>query len=190
MMKDPSAHGGGSPEAPEDEPPIAQEEDAGETEDNEGFELASEEAGGARTVWLSFGWGFSLSFVSIYGFHLLSHCMQPEGLWQRAHFPAFKHTAQLLSPTAGVILGLPSLLPPIIRRKKGKRKTLPNNPKNQPDHPGPPTPPFLPGRARPPPRPYLLERPGSQPHEPRPRETAQPPSSSAPGVGGTVTSIP
>ena len=38
----------------------------------------------------------------------------------------------------------------VIPRNKGKRKTLPNNPKDQLDHPGPPTPPFLPGRARPP----------------------------------------
>ena len=62
-MKDRSAHGGGSPEAPEDESPIAQEEDAGKAEDKEGFESASEEAGGARTVWFGLGLGFSPSFV-------------------------------------------------------------------------------------------------------------------------------
>ena len=50
-MKYRSARGGGSPEAPENESPVAQEEDAGETEDKEEFESASEEAGGARTVW-------------------------------------------------------------------------------------------------------------------------------------------
>ena len=49
-MKGRSAHGGGSPEAPKNESPIAQEEDAGEVEDKEGFESASEEPGGARTV--------------------------------------------------------------------------------------------------------------------------------------------
>ena len=49
-MKDRSAHGGGGPEAPKNESPIAQEEDAGEVEDKEGFESASEEPGGARTV--------------------------------------------------------------------------------------------------------------------------------------------
>ena len=59
-MKDRSAHGGGSPEAPEDESPIAQEEDAGETEDKEGFESASGEAWEAQT---GLGLGFSLSFV-------------------------------------------------------------------------------------------------------------------------------
>ena len=47
-MKGRSAHGGGSPEAPKNESPIAQEEDAGE--DKEGFESASEEPEGARTV--------------------------------------------------------------------------------------------------------------------------------------------
>ena len=50
-MKDRSAHGGGNPEAPKDESPITQEEGAGEAEDKEVFESASEEAGGARTVW-------------------------------------------------------------------------------------------------------------------------------------------
>ena len=49
-MKDRSARGGGSPEAPRDESPIAEEEDAGEVEDKEGFESALGEAGGARTV--------------------------------------------------------------------------------------------------------------------------------------------
>ena len=48
-MKGRSAHGGGSPEAPKNESPIAQEEDAGEVEDKEGFESASGEPGGART---------------------------------------------------------------------------------------------------------------------------------------------
>ena len=62
-MKDRSAHGEGSTEAPEDESPIAQEDDASETEDNGGFDSASEEAGGARTVCFGLGWGFSLSFV-------------------------------------------------------------------------------------------------------------------------------
>ena len=38
------------PRGSQDESPIAQEEDAGEVEDKEGFESASEEAGGARTV--------------------------------------------------------------------------------------------------------------------------------------------
>ena len=66
-MKDRSAHGGGSPEAPKDESPIAQEEDAGEPEDKERFESASEEGGEARTVWFGLGWGFSLSFVCVYG---------------------------------------------------------------------------------------------------------------------------
>ena len=52
-----SAHGGGSPEAPEDESPIAQEEDAGETEDKRGFESASGEAWGDSNslVWLGLG---------------------------------------------------------------------------------------------------------------------------------------
>ena len=50
MLKDCSAHGGGSPEAPRDESTIAQEEDAGEVEYGGGFESASGEAGGARTV--------------------------------------------------------------------------------------------------------------------------------------------
>ena len=62
-MKDRSAHGGGSPEAPENESPIAEEEDVGEAEDKEGFESASEEAGGAQTVWFGLIRGFSLSFV-------------------------------------------------------------------------------------------------------------------------------
>ena len=62
-MKDRSAHGRGRPEAPEDESPIAQEEDSGETEDKGGLEPASDEAGRARTVWFGLGWGFSLSFV-------------------------------------------------------------------------------------------------------------------------------
>ena len=49
-MKDRSAHGGGSPGAPRDESPTAQEGDAGEVEGKGGFESASEGAGGARTV--------------------------------------------------------------------------------------------------------------------------------------------
>ena len=49
-MKDRSAHGGGSPEAPKNESPIALEEDAGEMGDKEGFESASGEPAGARTV--------------------------------------------------------------------------------------------------------------------------------------------
>ena len=54
-MKDRSAHGGGSPEAPKNESPITQEEDAGEAEDKEGFESASEEPGGLEQsdlVWV------------------------------------------------------------------------------------------------------------------------------------------
>ena len=38
------------PQGSQDESPIAQEEDAGEVKDKEGFESAPEEAGGARTV--------------------------------------------------------------------------------------------------------------------------------------------
>ena len=49
-MKDRSAHGGGSPEGSQDKSPIAQGEDAGEAEDKEGFESASEEAGRARKI--------------------------------------------------------------------------------------------------------------------------------------------
>ena len=49
-MKGRSAHGGGGPGAPGDGHPVAWEGDAGEVEDKEGFESASEEAGGARTV--------------------------------------------------------------------------------------------------------------------------------------------
>ena len=49
-MEDRSAHSGGGPKAPRNEPPITQEEGMGEVENKEGFESASEEAGGARTV--------------------------------------------------------------------------------------------------------------------------------------------
>ena len=62
-MKDHSAHGGGGPEAPRDESPIAQEEDPGVAEDKEGLSRPRRRPGGARTVWFGLGWGFSLSFV-------------------------------------------------------------------------------------------------------------------------------
>ena len=56
-MKDHGVHDGGSPGAPVDESLVAQEEDAGETEDKEGFESALEGPGGTRTVWFGWGWG-------------------------------------------------------------------------------------------------------------------------------------
>ena len=65
-MKDRSAHGGGSPEAPEDESPIAQEEDVGETEDKGGFESALEGPGGLEQSGL--GWvGAGLGFFFFFG---------------------------------------------------------------------------------------------------------------------------
>ena len=54
-MKDRSAHGGRSPEAPKDEFPIAQEEDAGEAEDKESLSRPRRRPGGAEQsglVWV------------------------------------------------------------------------------------------------------------------------------------------
>ena len=63
-MKDRSAHSGGGATALRDEFPIAQEEGAGDVEDKEGFELASEEAGGTSNslIWFGLGWGFLFFF--------------------------------------------------------------------------------------------------------------------------------
>ena len=69
-MKDRSAHGGGSPKAPKNESPITQEEDAGEAEDKEGFESASEEPGGLEQsdlIWVG-GFCFFLLFCAVWQF--------------------------------------------------------------------------------------------------------------------------
>ena len=67
-MKDRSAHDEGSTEVPKDESPIAQEEDAGETENKWGFDSASEEAGGgleqSGLVWV---WVFLFLFSGGFG---------------------------------------------------------------------------------------------------------------------------
>ena len=64
-MKDRSAHGGRSPEAPKDEFPIAQEEDAGEAEDKEGLSRPRRRPGGAEQSGLVWVGGF-LFLLSAY----------------------------------------------------------------------------------------------------------------------------
>ena len=61
-MKGRSAHGGGSPEAPRDKSPIAQEEDAGEVEDKEVGE------GSNSLIWFGLGVFLFLLFCAFWRF--------------------------------------------------------------------------------------------------------------------------